>query len=119
MELSRDVETEVRDWATFGLGAGSEVDSPEIHAALVARLADEDDETRGEALVGLAQRKDPRVIAAISKELASDAVNHLAIEAARQMPDESFLPALETLLRASPDDPGIMTVIAACRTTAS
>jgi|RhiMetdeSRZDD1v2_1073273.scaffolds.fasta_scaffold80101_2 hypothetical protein len=48
IELSRDVEPGARDWATFGLGTYSKIDSPEIRAALLARLADEDDETRGE-----------------------------------------------------------------------
>jgi HEAT repeat protein len=118
IELSRDAETEVRDWATFGLGAHSKVDSPEIRAALVARLTDADDETRGEALVGLAERKDPRVIPAIASELARDDVGALAIEAAGRMPHESLLPPLEALLRANPHDLHIIAAIAACRSIA-
>ena len=115
IELSRDIEPEVRDWATFGLGTCSKVDSSEIRAALAARLDDEDDETRGEALFGLAKRKDPCVLSAIARELVRDEVSELAIEAAGQMPHESFLPALETLLRSSPDDQYILEAIAACR----
>jgi HEAT repeat protein len=115
IELSRDIEPEVRDWATFGLGTCSKVDSPEIRAALVERLADADDETRGEALFGLAKRKDPRVLPVISKEIVRDEVSELAIEAAGQMPHEGFLPALEALLRSSPDDRYILEAIAACR----
>ncbi len=115
IELSRDVETEVRDWATFGLGTHSKVDSPKIRAALAERLTDADGETRGEALVGLAERKDPRVISAIATELARDDVGALAVEAAGRMPHESLLPPLETLLRANPDNRDIVEVIAACR----
>jgi HEAT repeat protein len=115
IELSRDADTEVRNWATFGLGSMSEGDSPEIRAALVARLTDADEETRGEALVGLAERKDPRVIPAIAGELAQEGVGPLAIEAARKMPHPSLLPGLEALLKADPDDPDIVAAIAACR----
>jgi HEAT repeat protein len=115
IDLSRDAEPEVRDWATFGLGTCSKIDSPEIRAALVARLADEDDETRGEALFGLAKRKDPRVLPAISRELVRDEVSERAIEAAGQMPHESLLPALEALLSSSPGDKYILDAIAACR----
>ena len=115
IELSQDTEPEVRDWATFGLGTCDKIDSPEIRAALVARLDDEDDETRGEALLGLAKRKDPRVLPAISRELVRDEVSERAIEAAGQMPHESLLPALEALLSSSPGDQYILDAIAACR----
>lgn len=40
IELSRDVDEQVRDWATFGLGELLEVDTPELRAALTARLDD-------------------------------------------------------------------------------
>jgi HEAT repeat protein len=118
IELSRDVEPGVRDWATFGLGTYSKIDSPEIRNALLARLADEDDETRGEALFGLAKRKDPRVIPAILSEIARDEVSELAIEAAGEMPDESLLPALEALVRSSPEDQCVREAITACRSVA-
>jgi HEAT repeat protein len=118
IELSRDVEPDVRDWATFGLGTYSKIDSPEIRNALLARLADEDGETRGEALFGLAKRKDPRVIPAILSELAREEVSELAIEAAGEMPDESLLPALEALLRSSPEDQCVREAITACRSVA-
>jgi HEAT repeat protein len=54
IEMSADPDVVVRDWATFGLG-GIDADTPEIRAALLARIADEDEITRGEALVGLGQ----------------------------------------------------------------
>ena len=58
-----------RNWATFALGALSELDSPAIREALAARLADADDEVRGEAIGGLAKRQDERAVDAILGEL--------------------------------------------------
>lgn len=119
IELSRDIRTDVRDWATFALGSIGKTDSPEIRDALAARLVDEDNETRGEALIGLAARKDQRVIPAICKELARGDVSQLAIEAAGRMPHESFLPGLEALLKTSPNDEHVIAALAACRAAAS
>jgi hypothetical protein len=59
--LSADPDRDVRNWATFGLGSMTAVDSPAIREALFARLTGEDYEVAGEALVGLALRGDVRV----------------------------------------------------------
>jgi HEAT repeat protein len=40
IELSRDTDAQVRDWAVFGLGELLELDTPALRAALGARLAD-------------------------------------------------------------------------------
>jgi HEAT repeats len=82
IELTRDADTQVRDWATFALGTLCETDTPAIRDALVARLGDTDDDTRCEALVGLAQRRDRRMLTALHQELACQYVSPLAIEAA-------------------------------------
>jgi hypothetical protein len=66
---SSDQDRDVRNWATFGLGSQIDADSPTIREALVARLNEEDDEIRGEALVGLARRGDTHVAAALLNEL--------------------------------------------------
>jgi HEAT repeat protein len=58
--LSADEDAHVRDWATFGLGAQTDVDTPEVRHALAARLDDEDEDTRAEAFSGLSRRGDPR-----------------------------------------------------------
>ena len=42
---SQDVEGEVRDWATMGLGSRLEVDNPAIRNALAARLDDLEGDT--------------------------------------------------------------------------
>ena len=83
MELSRDQDRDVRNWATFGLGSQINTDRPEIRQALLERLNEEEDsEVRGEALVGLARRKDQRALEPLIKELSSDLVGSLAVEAA-------------------------------------
>jgi HEAT repeat protein len=62
LALSTDVDDEVRDWATFGLGALLRLDTPAIRDALVARLEDEHHDTREEATYGLAVRLDARAV---------------------------------------------------------
>ena len=60
--LSSDESSDVRDWATFALGMLAPQDTPELRAALAARLEDPDPETRVEAVHGLAVRGDTRAV---------------------------------------------------------
>ena len=62
IELSADETEDVRDWATFGLGTQISLDTAAIRAALAARLDDPHDDTREEAMYGLAMRLDARAI---------------------------------------------------------
>ncbi|PWU08227.1 MAG: hypothetical protein C5B50_30000 [Verrucomicrobia bacterium] len=71
VELSADENRDVKNWATFGLGSLVDWDSPELRDALFKRLTEEDAEIRGEALVGLARRGDPRVIDTLNRELSN------------------------------------------------
>jgi methionyl-tRNA formyltransferase len=70
IELSADPAAAVRDWATFALGTLSEADSPALRDALAARLEDPDEDTRLEAVHGLALRGDPRAEAPARELLA-------------------------------------------------
>ncbi|MEV4508576.1 HEAT repeat domain-containing protein [Dactylosporangium sp. NPDC049525] len=91
--LSADADAEVRDWATFGLGSQLEVDDEPVRDALAARLTDEDSDTAGEALVGLARRGDPRTLAPLLAWLADDPGN-LIVEAAAELGASEALPLL-------------------------
>jgi HEAT repeat protein len=62
IQLSADESSDVRNWATFGLGTQITLDTPAIRDALVARLDDGHSEAREEAMYGLAMRLDPRAI---------------------------------------------------------
>ncbi len=97
IERSSDVDDEVRNWATFGLAEMTEVDTPELRAALVRRLDDPHDEVRGEALVGLAARGDVRVLEPLRRALTARPVSILAVEAARLLGDPALLPLLREL----------------------
>jgi HEAT repeat protein len=118
IEMSRDQDELVRDWATFGLGSQIDVDTPEIRAALLARVSDEDEVTRGEALVGLARRKDQRVIEPLIKELKRypDAEHgNYSVEAAEEIADARLLPILTGLKQsADTDDTRLDEVIRRC-----
>lgn len=85
IELTADGDAEVRDWATFGLGVLGKRDSPEIRDALAARLDDACDDAREEAMIGLAKRRDHRVLSPLIRSLESAPVPDRAIEAATEM----------------------------------
>jgi HEAT repeats len=73
--LSDDLVAEVRDCACHALGTRlSDVDTPEVRDALIARLSDRNRDVRGEALIGLARRHDPRVLPVLRRCLAGDDV---------------------------------------------
>jgi HEAT repeat protein len=98
--LSADADADVRDWATFGLGTQMDLDTPRIREALCARLKDPDPVTRAEAFVGLARRKDERVIAPLIEALDStqldgfDPRQDLVLEAVEEIADPRLLPSL-------------------------
>lgn len=87
MALTQDVDEDVRDWATFGLGVLGNSDSPEIRDALIRGLGDSDDDVREEAMVGLGKRKDRRVLVPLLSALEHPAVADRAVEAASEMLD--------------------------------
>lgn len=99
IELTMDQVEEIRDWATLGLGR-IDLDTPEIRAALLARVSDSDEMTRGEALVGLARRKDPRGIEPLIRELEryyEAKHGEYFVEAAEEFADARLAPVLMKL----------------------
>lgn len=98
IELSADLDDDVRDWATFSLGSRlEEVDTPALRQALIARLTDSHDDTRREAMVGLAQRGDRATVEPVRLELLGPHPRVYAIESAGLLGDPSFLPRLREL----------------------
>jgi HEAT repeat protein len=81
LELINDPHDGVRDWATFSIGTQTDADTPQIREALERRLTDSDEETRGEAMVGLARRGDLRVVGTIVAALVENPLG-LVVEAA-------------------------------------
>ena len=96
IRLSSDTDHDVRNWATFGLGSQIEDDTPEIREALRANLGDPDHEIRGEAIIGLAERKDPEVADILIREWeSSETVSLLSIDAAGIAADARLIEYLE------------------------
>ena len=120
--LTRDEVTIVRDWATFTLGVLCDLDTPAIREALWQRTDDLDDNTRHEALVGLAQRHDERIVPKLIVELQADTVYSLAIEAARDLGSPQLLDTLRQLERVELGDDFnklIQNAIASCTKNAA
>lgn len=78
--LSSHEDTDVRDWATFGLSCQIGIDTLEIREALRARLDDADDETREEAMASLARRGDTIVFDPVLRDVERGGVGLLLFE---------------------------------------
>lgn len=93
--LTRDARPAVRDWATFALGSLAPASTPAVIGALVERLADEDDQTREEAVAGLVRRSaESGVVEALAAALAAGQVCRGTLEAAARLADPRLLPTL-------------------------
>jgi HEAT repeat protein len=116
--LSRDPDADVREWATFGLGlqiiyAEGNVSSA-LRDALLARLTDEDDAPREEALLALAELRDERVIAPLIAELRSGAFTNRLIWAIGNLGDSRFCAGLQELRAWWHDRAEVDRALAAC-----
>lgn len=96
LKYARDPVVKVRNWASFSL-AQCEKDSDEIRNALRQLVTDEDRDVKGEALLGLAKRKDESSKKLIADELQAKNVNAFAVRAASEWKDSSFIPYLVEL----------------------
>lgn len=106
LELMRDQDSDVRDWATFAIGSLLEIDGDEIRQALRERLTDSDPDAAGEALVGLARRRDPGILQRVRELLVQPTVGDFEVEAAGELADPGLLPELERLARRGPSEAG-------------
>lgn len=94
IKLSRDTEGKVRNWATFALGTQTGRNTRAIREALAARLDDEYDDTRNEAIFGLAKRHDERAIEPLIRESERESPQRLTSDAALTFPHSRLLPVL-------------------------
>ncbi len=116
VRLSQGGDAGVRDWATFGL-ASLDDDSDEVGAALWARVDDPDYDTRCEALVGLAKRRDLRITDRVMRELRDgQRVGKLVVEAAGRLGQPELVEPLTELQGWWDVDPELLArAIDACR----
>ena len=98
IELSRDEAEGIRDWATFALAVQIDWDSPELLDALRARLDDEDNVTRGEAMVGLGRRRCETTLGLLMEELGREDLEAVFLDAAEAFADPRLLPGLRAHL---------------------
>ncbi len=92
LELMRDEDADIRDWATFGIGTLSSLDSAEIREHLVAALGDPSEDVRQEALAGLAKRRDRRSLPYLLGQLRQAEVDEMTLESASWMLGEAEPP---------------------------
>ena len=89
----------IRNWATFSLGSQTTQDTPAIREALWRRVNDKHEETRHEAILGLAIRKDARIKEILKKELENiDVHSSLLLEAIEELNDKEFIEILQEKL---------------------
>ena len=96
--LSKDKHSDIRDWATFSIGSISESNDPKLLAALWDKVNDKDEDTRFEAFVGLAKRKQVEIKKNILNELETGNFGSLIFDAIKKLNDKDFLPHLEIIL---------------------
>lgn len=98
IRLSRDDDGDVRDWATFGLGAQTDRNTKAIREALLARINDPHDDTKQEAVWGLANRKVQEIIPAMIDEMRYNVPSTFALEAAKNLAAPELIPVLNDIL---------------------
>jgi HEAT repeat protein len=115
--LSQDIDDDIRNWATFGLHNGLEQEPSireDIREALFANIDDTHEETRYEAIEGLAICKDPRVIGPLIAAFELDEVWDIALEAAIALGHPALHPALVKLNERIPNNELIEKALSAC-----
>ncbi|MDK2125226.1 HEAT repeat domain-containing protein [Parachitinimonas caeni] len=94
IKLATDSSDIVRDWATFALGSLSSSDMPAIGEQLWVNTQDPVEDVRIEAYMGLAARRDSRIIPALEKLMHDPDCHSWVFDAANQLADAALYPAL-------------------------
>ncbi len=100
IKFSKDKANHIRSWATFYIGQ-VDFDNESIREALWNRINDKHQETRMEAIIGLAKRKDNRVLEIINQELTKDDFGSMLFEAILETENKDFIPILQKELNES------------------
>ncbi|MFR0688828.1 HEAT repeat domain-containing protein [Enterobacterales bacterium AE_CKDN230030158-1A_HGKHYDSX7] len=102
LALAKDVDDDVRNWAMFGLGSMWDLDTPEIREALWIGYSDSVDEIRGEALAGLAKRRDKRVLDLLRSALEADLFGSWNVELVEMLSEPEYQTELQELAERLP-----------------
>ncbi|MGV0921412.1 DUF5724 domain-containing protein [Empedobacter falsenii] len=100
IKFSKDKANHIRSWATFYIGQ-VDFDNESIREALWNRINDKHQETRMEAIIGLAKRKDNRIIEVIKQEIIKDDFGSMLFEAILETENKDFIPILQQELEES------------------
>lgn len=96
IKLSTDKDSDIRNWATFGIGTQLDNDTEEIRIALWNRVSDKDESTKLEAISGLAKRKDKKIKEVLKTELENINENgSLILESIELFNNKDFIPLLK------------------------
>ncbi len=120
IELAGDFDDRVREWSTFALARVIHTNTPELRNALFANLRDASEQIRVEALFGLAQRRDGRMMQNLAMALDNERPHELALQSAALMADHNLC---ELLLRAAqhadnwstPEQEALVEALRACQ----
>jgi HEAT repeat protein len=109
--LCSDVDADVRNWATFGLGWQSSADGLVVRQTLWDRTFDSDPEAREEGIRGLARRRDRRAVPLLGELLAEESAYVHTFVAAAFAGDPGLVPLLDHF---DPADAGVAEALQGC-----
>jgi HEAT repeat protein len=101
--MTRDDDVSNRDWATFFLSQQN-IDTPEVRAALIEAVQDENENVRAEALLGIAQIDAKLATPFVLKELSRDHASMPVFEAAMIIADPILIDSLRFWTDPSEDE---------------
>ncbi len=104
IEMSEDPVDSIRNWATFGIGSQIDISNKEISNALWNRTRDKNQETRSEAIAGLAIRGENKIKDIIIEELNDGEHGTLIFDAILSLNDKGFLSILVEKLKLAEED---------------